>query len=97
MFVQHFNLRYHFEQFHLLYINKKQNLVWKGLRVAMIWDIWNHRNRVTFKQWRMDVEEDFYIAQLMDVEEDFYIAQLKNWLWLKSKNILLIFPTPIGY
>lgn len=45
----------------------------KGLWVAMIWSIWDHRNKIIFKQEKVDVEEVFHMAQL------------KTWIWMKSK------------
>jgi len=36
LFVQHRNMQSHFEQFSLCHINHKQNLVWKGMWVAVV-------------------------------------------------------------
>ena len=60
----------------------KQNLVWKGVWTTIVWSIWEQRNRVVFKQDKVDVEEIFHLAQL------------KSWLWLKyrKKTFMHSFP-----
>jgi len=63
----------HFDQFHLFHVNQKQNLVWKGVWIAMVWSLWVHKNKVVFEQGKVDVEEVFHLAQL------------KSWVWMKSK------------
>jgi len=40
--------------------------------LAIVCEIWNHRNKVVFKNGRVD-----------DVEI-FSLAQLKGWLWVKN-------------
>jgi len=41
--------------------------------VAIVLEIWSHRNKVVFK------------GGVVDHEEIFSLAQLKGWLWLKHK------------
>ena len=64
----------HFLNFHLFNLNEKQNQVWKGVWVANLRCIWEHRNNVIFKQGVPDHEEAFQAAQLM------------SWLWLKHRK-----------
>jgi len=73
LFVQHNELKTHFESFHLIQASSKQNLVWKGVWTAIIRCMWEQRNSVIFKQG------------VVDVEEVFQKAQLKSWLWIKHK------------
>lgn len=49
LFVQHKDLRSHFESFFLDHVNSKQNLVWKGVWATIVWSIWEQRNRIVFK------------------------------------------------
>jgi len=73
MSVQHKILRDHFESFYLVQMNYKQNLVWKGVWAAIVWSIWDQRNRIIFKQ------------DSVDTEQIFHMAQLKTWLWLRYR------------
>nr|AER13158.1 putative retrotransposon [Phaseolus vulgaris] len=73
LFVQHKDLKVHFENFHLVHLNTKQNLVWKGLWVTTVRGIWEQRNLLIFKQGKLDAEEIFHQAQL------------NSWLWLKNR------------
>jgi len=34
----------HYQNFHLLGFNRNINTVWKGVWVAIVWEIWKHRN-----------------------------------------------------
>ena len=63
----------HFLNFHLSNLSEKQNQVWKGVWVAILRCIWEHRNKVIFRQGIPDHEEAFQAAQLM------------SWLWLKHR------------
>jgi len=63
----------HYQNFYLLCCNKKANVVWKGVWVAVVWEIWYHRNRIVFKNGVVD-----------DVEI-FTLAQLKAWSWAKFR------------
>jgi len=48
--------------------------VLSGALLAVVCEIWNHRNKVVFKNGRVD-----------DVEI-FYLAQMKGWLWVKNRT-----------
>ena len=63
----------HFENFHLVHCNLKQNQVWKGTWVAIVRCIWDQRNVIIFRQGVPDAEEVFHSAQML------------SWLWLKHK------------
>jgi len=54
----------HFESFHLVHLNHKQNQVWKGVWIAVIRSIWEQRNLVVFKQGVVDAEDIFHLAPL---------------------------------
>jgi len=73
-FVQHNDIKIHFESFYLFQVNHKQNLVWKGVWAAIVWSLWEHRNSVMFHQG------------VVDEEEVLHKAQLKSWSWLKYKG-----------
>ena len=64
LFVQHNDLKSHFESFFLTQASNKQNMVWKGIWAAIVRCIWEHRNSVVFKQGVVDAEEVFQKAQL---------------------------------
>ena len=51
LFVQHNDLKNHFKSFLLIQASNKQNMVWKGVWVAIVRCIWEHRNSVVFKLW----------------------------------------------
>jgi len=69
----------HFQSFYLMKLNNKSNLVWLGVWVAVVWEIWVQRNKVIFNEG------------VDDAVEIFSLAQLKGWLWAKYKNIGLYF------
>ena len=52
--VQHNDLKNHFESFFLAQAYNKQNMVWKGIWVAIVRCIWEHKNSVVFKQGVVD-------------------------------------------
>ena len=64
LYVQYKTLRDHFKNFILVHVNFKHNLVWKGVWAAIIWSIWDQRNRIAFKLGRVDTEEILHMAQL---------------------------------
>jgi len=64
LFVQYKDLKCHFENFHLGHVSLKQNLLWKRLWVVVVWNIWDHMNKVIFKQGKVDMEEIFHMVQL---------------------------------
>ena len=72
-FVQHNDLRLHFQSFHLFQASNKQNKIWKGVWANIIRCIWDQKNLITFQQG------------VVDAEEIFQRAQLKSWLWMKHK------------
>jgi len=72
----------HLKSFILDHVNSKQNLVWKGVWAAIVWSIWEHRNRIVFKQGKVDVEEIFHLPQL------------KSWLWLKYRMKSIMYSLP---
>ena len=74
LFVQHNDIKIHFESFHLFQVSNSQNLVWKGVWTAIVRSIWNQRNSVVFKQG------------VVDAEDMFKKVQLKSWLWMKHKS-----------
>jgi len=45
-------------------LNDKQNQIWKGMWVAIVGEIWKHRNGVIFKQGKVDSEEIFCMVQM---------------------------------
>ena len=71
--VQHNQLNMHFQQFSLMALNSKENKIWKGLWISIIWNIWNHRNKIVFKQGKVDPEEIFTLIHL------------NAWAWMKYK------------
>jgi len=73
LYVQHYDLQCHFEQFCLLQINHKQNCVWKGVWAAVVRCLWEQRNIIVFKQG------------VVYEEEIFHLAQIKAWLWMKYR------------
>ena len=44
----------HYQNFYLLCYNRKANVVWKSVWVAVVWEIWYHRNRIVFKNGMVD-------------------------------------------
>jgi len=72
-FVQHNDLKMHFQSFHLFQASNKQNPIWKGVWVDVIRCIWDQRNLIIFQQG------------VVDAEEVFQKVQLKSWLWMKHK------------
>jgi len=49
------------------------NNAWKGMWVAIVLEIWNHKIKVVFNRG------------IVDAVEIFSLAQLKGWLWIKHK------------
>jgi len=43
----------HFQSFFVSCQRESVNRVWKGMWVAIISEIWNHRNKVVFKLWML--------------------------------------------
>ena len=72
-FVQQNDLKSHFLSFHMFQVSNNQNLIWKGVWVAVVICIWDQRNQIIFKQG------------VVDAEEIFQKVQLKTWMWMKHK------------
>ena len=68
-----------FQSFCLLGQRQSVNKTWKGLWVAIVSKIWNHRNKVVFR------------GGVVDANEIFSLAQVKGWLWAKYKMKRTIF------
>jgi len=60
--VRHEDIIIHFQSFHLMGHSNRVNSVWKGLWVAIVSEIWNHRNKVVFRGRVVDVKENFSLA-----------------------------------
>ena len=71
--VYHKDLNQHLLQFVLFQFNVKNNRVWKGVWIAVLWSIWNHMNGVVYRDRKVDAEEIFSMAQL------------QAWAWMKRK------------
>lgn len=69
----------HFQSFHVMNFNKKSSVVWKGVWIAIVWEIWKQRDEVVFNN------------ALVDGVEIFSLAQLKGWQWAKLKNFGISF------
>jgi len=44
--------------------NKQTNVVWKGMWVVIISEIWSHRNKIVFENGVVHAVEIFCLAQL---------------------------------
>jgi len=62
--VSHIMVRNNFQHFNIVNLNRQQNLVWKGMWLAIIGEIWKQRNGVIFKQYKVDPIEIFGLAQV---------------------------------
>jgi len=60
--VRHESTLVNFQSFCLLSQRHGVNRAWKGMLVATVSEIWNHRNKVVFKGGLMDAEEIFSLA-----------------------------------
>jgi len=58
----------------MMCLNKRSIVVWKGLWVAIVWEIWKQRNKIAFSD------------AIVDEVEEFSLAQLKGWQWAKLKS-----------
>jgi len=63
----------HFMSFNLIRCRKKVNSMWRGMWVAIVWELWKHRNNVVFND------------RVVDDSEIFVLAQLRGWSWTKFK------------
>jgi len=71
--VHHVKAKSNFQHFHLYDLNSRQNLVWKGMWLAIIGEIWKHRNGIIFNHRKVDPREIFDQAQVA------------AWVWMKHK------------
>ena len=62
MTARHESTLLHFQSFYLSSLRQSANRVWKGMWVAFVSKIWNHRNNVAFKDGVVDEEEIFSLA-----------------------------------
>ncbi|XP_068492296.1 uncharacterized protein [Phaseolus vulgaris] len=68
-----------FSQFRLSNESVSVNEVWGVIWIAVVNEIWKHRNRVIFRRG------------VIDVLEVFALVQLKAWAWVTSKSQDAIF------
>lgn len=47
-------------------LNDKQNKIWQGVWVGIVCMIWNHRNKIIFKQGKVDDEEVFFCMEQLN-------------------------------
>jgi len=59
--------------------NKRANVVWKGMWVAIVWEIWIHINNVVFNNG------------IVDYEKNIHFAQIKGWSCAKYRNPGVVF------
>jgi len=71
--VRHESIKAHFLSFCLMTRRHSVNVAWKGMWVAIVTELWNHRNKVVFNRG------------VVDPMEIFTLGQLKGWLWFKHK------------
>jgi len=55
-------------------LNKKSNVLWLGVWITILWEIWVQRNKIIFNNG------------IVDEVEILSLAQLKGWLSTKYKN-----------
>jgi len=58
--IRHESIPIHFQSYHLTDHRNSVNRAWKGVWVAIVTEIWNHRNKVVFKGGIVD-EEEFFV------------------------------------
>ena len=58
------NATQHFEQISFMDLNCLGNSVWRCMWIAIIWEIWNHINRIIFNDVVVDPIEVFVVAQV---------------------------------
>jgi len=67
------NIMDHFQSFYFSSISKITNSVWRGMWLAIVSEIWRHRNKIVFNNW------------VVDGVEIFTLTQLKAWSWNKFR------------
>jgi len=60
----HNNFKVNFQHFQLVELNGKQNNVWKGLWITIIWMIWNHRITVIYRQGKVNAKQMLFMILL---------------------------------
>jgi len=58
----------HFRKFYAIGLSKKANIVWKGMSLAIVWEIWKHRNKIVFRNGIVDDVEIFAMAQVSTLQ-----------------------------
>jgi len=71
--VAHNNLREHFSHFSTAQLNHKSNLIWKGMGVVVVWNLWKLINKVEFQNG------------IRDGQQVFCEAQAWLWAWIGNK------------
>jgi len=61
--------------FYLANVNGPQLRVWESVWIALVGEIWKHKNRRVFRNERAD-----YL-------EIFVVIQRKTWVWIKEKFV----------
>jgi len=69
----------HFEHLKILDAPNSVNLIMGNIWIALVSEIWRHRNNCLFK------------VGVVDHTEVFSLAQVKVWSWIKSKIPLVSF------
>jgi len=72
-FVRNHYIINHFQSFFLSRFSQKINVFWRGMWVAIVWEICMHRNKIEFN------------SGIVDDVEIFTLAQLKVWSWNKFR------------
>jgi len=49
----------HFRNFYAIGLSKKTNIVWKGMWLTIVWEIWKYRNKIIFSNGVVDDVEIF--------------------------------------
>jgi len=63
----------HFDNFKLSGVKESVNHIWGCVWIAVVGELWKHRNEMIFKGGRIDHNEIFTLVQL------------KVWSWVRSK------------
>ena len=71
--LHHVKAKDNFQQFHLLNLNSRQNIIWQGMWLAIVGEIWKHTNGIVFNKRKVDLVEIFALAQVT------------TWVWMKYK------------
>ena len=54
----------HFRNFYAIGFSKKANIVWKGMWLTIVWEMWKHRNKIVFSNGVLDEVEIFAMTQV---------------------------------